>query len=233
MTDIFSPEQRHYVMSRIRGRDTKPELLVRHWLWHHGYRYRLNVKSVPGRPDLVLRRYHTAIFVNGCFWHGHQLSWASLAESGERKVESCPGGVKETIPEGLNLGRKEIVSAPFIDSPVKEDHFYPNDSKCCKIPKTNRSFWVEKIRRNHERDESNYRLLRENGWLVLVIWECELKKDLLESTMTRVELLMNEHFLSFHSRHNLDNRKSVIDSKRISYEQEEGTTAAIAAESHN
>ena len=59
-------------MSRIRGKATKPELLVRHWLWSHGYRYRLNVKSVPGKPDIVLRKYRTAIFVNGCFWHGHE-----------------------------------------------------------------------------------------------------------------------------------------------------------------
>ena len=59
-------------MASIRLKDTKPELLVRKWLWSHGYRYRLNVKSVPGKPDIVLRRYRTAIFVNGCFWHGHE-----------------------------------------------------------------------------------------------------------------------------------------------------------------
>ena len=59
-------------MSRIRGRDTKPELVVRRWLWHQGYRYRLYVKSLPGRPDIVMRKWRTAIFVNGCFWHGHE-----------------------------------------------------------------------------------------------------------------------------------------------------------------
>lgn len=69
---MITEQQRHYIMSRIRGKATKPELLVRSWLWHHGYRYRLNVNSVPGRPDIVLRRYRTAIFVNGCFWHGHE-----------------------------------------------------------------------------------------------------------------------------------------------------------------
>ena len=68
----MTPQQRHYCMSKIRGKGTKPELLVRHWLWSHGYRYRLNVKSVPGKPDIVLRKYHSAIFVNGCFWHGHE-----------------------------------------------------------------------------------------------------------------------------------------------------------------
>ena len=59
-------------MSRIRSKATKPEMLVRKWLWAHGYRYRLNVKSVPGKPDIVMRKYRTAIFVNGCFWHGHE-----------------------------------------------------------------------------------------------------------------------------------------------------------------
>lgn len=59
-------------MSHIRSKATKPEITVRKWLWAHGYRYRLNVKSVPGKPDIVMRRYRTAIFVNGCFWHGHE-----------------------------------------------------------------------------------------------------------------------------------------------------------------
>ena len=72
MADFLTPDQRHFCMSRIHGQATKPELLVRKWLWNHGYRYRLNVKSVPGKPDIVLRRYRTAIFVNGCFWHGHE-----------------------------------------------------------------------------------------------------------------------------------------------------------------
>ena len=59
-------------MSHIRSKGTKPELAVRKWLWAHGYRYRLNVRSVPGKPDIVMRKYRTAIFVNGCFWHGHE-----------------------------------------------------------------------------------------------------------------------------------------------------------------
>lgn len=61
-------------MSRIRGRDTKPELVVRRWLWHQGFRYRLYVKSLPGRPDIVMRKWRTVIFVNGCFWHGHECN---------------------------------------------------------------------------------------------------------------------------------------------------------------
>ncbi len=72
MSDVLNPQQRHRCMSHIRSKATKPEILVRKWLWAHGYRYRLNVKSVPGKPDIVMRKYRTAIFVNGCFWHGHE-----------------------------------------------------------------------------------------------------------------------------------------------------------------
>lgn len=72
MPDVLTPAQRHRCMSHIRSKATKPEMAVRRWLWAHGYRYRLNVKSVPGKPDIVMRRYRTAIFVNGCFWHGHE-----------------------------------------------------------------------------------------------------------------------------------------------------------------
>lgn len=72
MPDVLTPQQRHRCMSHIRSKATKPEMLVRKWLWAHGYRYRLNVKSVPGKPDIVMRKYRTAIFVNGCFWHGHE-----------------------------------------------------------------------------------------------------------------------------------------------------------------
>ena len=59
-------------MSRIKGKDTKPEMLVRRFLFANGFRYRLNVKTLPGKPDIVLPKYKTVIFVNGCFWHGHE-----------------------------------------------------------------------------------------------------------------------------------------------------------------
>ena len=144
MTDKMTPEQRHRCMSRIHSKDTKPELKVRRWLWNHGYRYRLNVKGVPGKPDIVMRRYRTAVFVNGCFWHGHET--------------------------------------------------------CCKIPSTNREFWVNKIQRNQERDQENYRVLRENGWQVIVVWECQLKPAVIEQTMLKVELLLNDNFLALHSK---------------------------------
>ena len=144
MTDKMTPAQRHYCMSRIHGKGTKPELKVRQWLWRHGYRYRLNVKSVPGKPDIVMRRYRTAIFVNGCFWHGH---------------EGC-------------------------------EKF--------RMPQTNVAFWEHKIHRNRERDQKDYQVLHENGWQVIVVWECQLTPKRIEETMLRVELLLNEHFLALH-----------------------------------
>jgi len=150
-------------MSHIRSRNTKPELKVRRWLWTHGYRYRLNVKSVPGKPDIVMRKYRTAIFVNGCFWHGH--------------------------------------------------------ASCCKIPQSNREFWVNKIRRNQERDQENYRVLQENGWQVIVVWECQLKPKRLERTMLEVELMLNENLLALHRPH-----------KPVTYNIEEETPLPMAAE---
>ena len=154
MTDTMTPQQRHYCMSRIRSKDTTPERRVRQWLWQHGYRYRLCVKGVPGKPDIVMRKYRTAIFVNGCFWHGHLIQ--------------CTMYNEQCIVE---------------------------DSKCCKIPKTNREFWVAKIQRNQERDQQNYKVLEENGWQVIVLWECQLKAKKLEQTMLQVEIQLHDLYL--------------------------------------
>ena len=71
--DIWDKEKRSAVMAKIRSKDTKPELLVRHYLYHRGYRYRKNVKGLPGTPDIVLKKYRVVIFVHGCFWHGHEI----------------------------------------------------------------------------------------------------------------------------------------------------------------
>ena len=160
MTDHLTPAQRHLVMSHIRSRNTKPELKVRQWLWRHGYRYRLNVKSVPGKPDIVMRKYRTAIFVNGCFWHGHEVEFG--------------------------VGNEEL----GIDG-----------SKCFKIPQTNREFWVNKIKRNQERDQHNYQLLYDNGWQVIIVWECQLTPKRIEHTMSEMELLLNNKLLSLYSKH--------------------------------
>lgn len=72
MADVHSKEIRSYNMSQIRSKDTKPELLVRRFLHKNGFRYRLHVKNLPGKPDIVLPKYKTVIFVHGCFWHGHE-----------------------------------------------------------------------------------------------------------------------------------------------------------------
>lgn len=179
MTDTMTAEQRHRCMSHIRSRDTKPELKVRRWLWHHGYRYRLNVKSVPGKPDIVMRPYRTAIFVNGCFWHGHgvQLS-AALIENSKLKSEKAENS-KLKIEKAADPGAALI-----------------ENSACCKIPQSNRAFWVAKIRRNQERDQRNYQLLQENGWQVIVVWECQLTPKQIEHTMREVELLLNNNMLA-------------------------------------
>ena len=170
MTDTMTPEQRHRCMSHIRSKATKPELLVRRWLWSHGYRYRLNVKSVPGCPDIVMRPYRTAIFVNGCFWHGHNVR---MREPWSATLWSQCG----------NTLMRECVE----------------NSKCCKIPSSNREFWVAKIMRNQERDERNYRLLQENGWQVIVVWECQLKPARrLDITMQQVALLLENNLLAIH-----------------------------------
>ena len=84
MVDVLSEEQRRYNMSRIRARDTKPEMTIRRGLHARGFRFRLHVRELPGRPDLVFRRYNAAMFVNGCFWHGHRckmFSWPRTRES--------------------------------------------------------------------------------------------------------------------------------------------------------
>jgi len=73
--DVHSPEQRSYNMSQIKGKNTKPELLVRKWLWSRGYRYRLHRKDLPGKPDIVFPRQKKAVFVHGCFWHKHDCRY--------------------------------------------------------------------------------------------------------------------------------------------------------------
>jgi len=71
MADVHDEKTRSYNMSRIKGKDTKPEMIVRKFLFSKGFRYRLHVKNLPGKPDIVLPKYKTVVFINGCFWHGH------------------------------------------------------------------------------------------------------------------------------------------------------------------
>ena len=129
MADVHDKTTRHYNMSQIKNKDTKPETIVRRYLFSHGFRFRKNDTRYPGTPDIILPKYRTAIFVNGCFWHKH---------------EGC---------------------------------------KYFVWPKSNTDFWGNKINKNVERDQRNYMLLRELGWHIIVIWECELKKDVRETTL--------------------------------------------------
>ena len=146
--DKLSPEQRHKNMAAIRGKDTKPEMIVRRGLWRMGFRYRLNHKRLPGHPDLVLKKYRTCIFVNGCFWHGHNVDISTF-----------------------------------------------ENTDCCKIPKTNREFWIEKIRRNKERDIEEQKRLAEMGWHCITIWECELKPSKREATLKSLAYTLNKIWL--------------------------------------
>jgi DNA mismatch endonuclease (patch repair protein) len=84
VTDVFTPEQRSAVMRRVKGRDTAPELKVRRILWRLGARYRLHRKDLPGKPDIVLPGRKLAIFVHGCFWHGHTCARGSRVPKANR-----------------------------------------------------------------------------------------------------------------------------------------------------
>lgn len=81
MSDIFSSQKQSDIMSKISGKNTKPEILVRKFLFSKGFRYRINVKTLPGKPDIVLPKYKTVIFINGCFWHGHNCKKGKLPSS--------------------------------------------------------------------------------------------------------------------------------------------------------
>ena len=155
--DRLTAQQRHANMAAIRSKDTKPEMIVRRGLWKRGFRYRLNHKRLPGHPDLVLKKYRTCIFVNGCFWHGHHI----------------------------NL--------PFDDL-----QFTIENSECCKIPKTNREFWIAKIRRNKKRDKEDQRQLAAMGWHCITVWECELKPSKREETLESIAFTLNHIWLQDH-----------------------------------
>ena len=157
--DKLSKLQRHNNMAAIRSKDTKPEMIVRRGLWKRGFRYRLNHKRLPGHPDLVLRKYRTCIFVNGCFWHGHNVALPQI-DNGQLIIEN---------------------------------------SECCKVPKTNREFWLKKICRNKERDREEQRRLAQMGWHCITIWECELKPKKREKTLESLAFTLNKIFLQDHS----------------------------------
>ena len=113
---------RSRIMSSIKGKNTKPEIKVRRYLHSLGFRFCLHKKELSGKPDVVLPKYKTCVFVNGCFWHSHNC------RKGKRKV------------------------------------------------KTNKAFWENKFLKNRERDRRNRRKLRNQGWKVVTIWECQIDK---------------------------------------------------------
>jgi DNA mismatch endonuclease, patch repair protein len=121
--DTLSPAARSERMSRIRGKDTQPEMKVRRLIHGMGYRYRLHLGNLPGRPDLVFSSRRKVIFVHGCFWHRHPDVRCKLA----------------------------------------------------RLPKSRLDFWQPKLESNRARDFENQKKLAENGWQVLVLWECELR----------------------------------------------------------
>ena len=193
--DSHTPQQRHANMAAIHGKNTKPEMVVRRWLWGHGYRYRLNHPRLPGKPDIVMRKYRTCIFVNGCFWHGHhvQLQTAQI-DNGKWKIQNS-----ECCKIDLGNQRRAPASQTYSISSDDACCISVQNSECCKIPKTNREFWVAKIRRNQERDLKVQRELAAMGWHSITIWECELKPKVREKTLESLAYTLNKIFLQDHS----------------------------------
>lgn len=113
MSDVLTKEQRHQCMSNVKSKNTKPEILVRQFLFSHGYRYRLNYNKLPGKPDIVLPKYKIVIFINGCFWHGHEgCKYATIPETNhEFWMTKISGNVKrdkETRDKLIDSGWKVI-----------------------------------------------------------------------------------------------------------------------------
>ena len=114
MTDVHDEKTRSFNMSQIKGKNTKPEILIRKFLFSRGYRFRLYDKRLPGKPDLVLPKYKTVIFVNGCFWHGHEgckyfVLPKSNAEWWKAKIEDTVNRDRKSLTQLKELGWKSIV----------------------------------------------------------------------------------------------------------------------------
>lgn len=137
--DTMTKEQRHRNMSHIKSKNTSLEILVRKRLFRDGFRYRINVSNLPGKPDIVLPKYHTVIFVNGCFWHRHNCKLATM-------------------------------------------------------PKTHTDFWKRKFEQNVKNDLANHKKLRNLGWHVIILWECEIKEDF-EQLIKMIENEMKQYYM--------------------------------------
>ncbi len=122
MADKISSKRRSEIMSHIKSENTSIELLVRRYLFSQGYRYRVNYKELPGKPDIVFTKKKVVIFIHGCFWHGHECG-----------------------------------------------------SRYAHTSQSNQNYWMPKIQRTIERDKEHESLLKENGWKVIILWECQIK----------------------------------------------------------
>jgi DNA mismatch endonuclease (patch repair protein) len=129
MADSVNKAKRSEIMRSVKTKNTTPETLVRKFLFSKGFRFRIHCKTLSGTPDIVLKKYRTIIFINGCFWHGH---------------DNC---------------------------------------KLASIPKSNTAFWQLKIDRNKLRDNLNVSKLQAQGWNVIIIWGCQLKKAALNEKL--------------------------------------------------
>ncbi len=132
--DKVTPSQRSFIMSRIRAKDTRPEIVVRKKLFESGLRYRIHVRGLPGTPDIAIKKYKVVVDVRGCFWHGH------------------------------------------------------GNCRFSSKPKSNKSFWLEKIDRNRKRDRANLKELRKMGYQVFVVWECKTKDE--SSLMSEIKKIV-------------------------------------------
>lgn len=138
MADVHDKATRSYNMSRIKSKNTKPEILVRKFLHAQGFRFRIHDKKLPGKPDIVLPKYKTVIFVHGCFWHGHK---------------NCRYFV---------------------------------------MPKSKIEYWSTKIHRNQQNDKKAIKILKKDNWKIIIVYECELKKQKREKTLLKLSQTLNK-----------------------------------------
>lgn len=123
MADVFTKKKRSQIMASVHSKNTTPERIVRSTLHRLGYRFSIASNKLPGKPDIILRRFRKVIFVHGCFWHQHK---------------------------GCNASERPI---------------------------SNSEYWNNKLDRNVLRDRKNISLLKKNGWDVIIIWECQIRKN--------------------------------------------------------
>jgi len=113
LSDVFTPETRSRVMAAIKGKDTKEELCVRRFLFRQGLRFRVNDRRLPGKPDIVLPKYRTVVFLNGCFWHGHGCSHFRMPQTNrtfwEEKIRRNKARDEKNVARLLSMGYRVIV----------------------------------------------------------------------------------------------------------------------------